>query len=247
VDLDHRCRLRRRARDRLRLLVVVAQDERGHLVPHLREDRVPLLAGQVALGDDRVEQDLDVHLVVGAVDAGRVVDRVHVDPATAAGVGDPCALRKAEVPALADDAAAQLLGVDSDRVVRAIADLRVPFLPRLHIGADPAVPEQVDRSTKQRMDQLGGRQRRCLDAERRAGLGGEWDRLGATWEDAAPGRDQRCVVVRPGGGRQLEETPTLLEARRRIRIRVEEDIAMVERTDQLDVTGEQHPVPEHVA
>ena len=198
VHLDHRRRLRRRARDRLRLLVVVAQDESGHLVPHLGEDRVALLAGQVALGDDRVEQDLDVHLVVGAVDAGRVVDRVHVDPAAAARVGDSCALREAEVPALADDAAAQLLGVDPDCVVRAVAHLRVPFLLRLHIGADAAVPEQVDRSAKQRVDQLGGRQRLRLDAERRAGFGGERDRLGAPREDAAAGRDQRRVVVRPG-------------------------------------------------
>ena len=78
VHLDHRRRLGRRARDGLRLLVVVAQHERGDLVGHLGEERVALLPGQVAVGDDRVEQDLDVDLVVGAVDAGRVVDRVGV-------------------------------------------------------------------------------------------------------------------------------------------------------------------------
>ena len=94
--------------------------------------------------------------MVGAVDAGRVVDRVHVDPAAAAREGDPGALREAEVAALADDAAAQLLGVDPDGVVRAVADLGVPFVLRLHVGADAAVPEQVDRRAEQRVDQLVG-------------------------------------------------------------------------------------------
>ena len=46
--------------------------------------------------------------MVGAVDAGRVVDRVGVDPAAAERVLDPRALREAEVAALADDAAAEL-------------------------------------------------------------------------------------------------------------------------------------------
>ena len=247
VHLDHRRRLRRRARDGLGLLVVVAQDERRDLVAHLGEDRVPLLPGQVAVGDDRVEQDLDVDLVVGAVDAGRVVDRVHVDPAAAARVGDPCALREAEVPALADDAAAQLLGVDPDGVVRAVADLGVPLLLRLHVGADAAVPEQVDRSVEQGVDELARSQRLGLDAERRPRFGRERDRLRRPREDAAAGRDQRRVVVRPGRARQLEEPLALGEARRRIRIRVEEDVPVVERADQLDVTGEQHAVAEHVA
>ena len=157
MHFDHRSRLRRRARDRLRLLVVVAQHERGNLVRHLGEDRIPLLPGQVAVGDDRVEQDLDVDLVVGAVDAGRVVDRVHVDPAAAARKGDPRALRDTEVPSLADDAAAQLLGVNPNCIVRAVTHLGMPFGLRLHVGADAAVPEQVDRGTEQGVDQLARR------------------------------------------------------------------------------------------
>ena len=92
----HRRRLGRGVRQRLRLVVVVAQHERRHLVGHLHEQLVPLLLGQVAVGDDRVE-DLDVDLVVGAIDARRVVDRVHEDAAPAERVGDPCALREAEV------------------------------------------------------------------------------------------------------------------------------------------------------
>ncbi len=110
VHLDHRRCLRRRGADRPRLLVVVAQHELADLVGHLGEQRVALLHRHVAVGRDRVEQDLDVHLVVGAVDAGRVVDRVGVDPAAAERVLDAAALREAEVAALADDAARSSLG-----------------------------------------------------------------------------------------------------------------------------------------
>ena len=60
------------------------------------------------VGHDRVEQDLDVDLVVGAVDAAGVVDRVGVDAAAAERELDPPALGEAEVAALADDPAAQL-------------------------------------------------------------------------------------------------------------------------------------------
>ncbi len=111
----------------------------------------------------------------------------------------------------------------------------------------PAVPEQVDRSVEQGVDELARSQRLGLDTERRPRLGRERDRLRRPREDAAAGRDQRRVVVRPGGARQLEEPLALGEARRRVRIRIEEDVPVVERADQLDVTGEQHAVAEHVA
>ena len=102
VHLRHRGGLRRGARERLRLVVVVTQNECRHLVGHLGQELVSLLPRQVAVGDDRVEQDLDVDLVVGAVDARRVVDRVHEDAAAAERVRDPRALGEAEVAALAD-------------------------------------------------------------------------------------------------------------------------------------------------
>ena len=62
-----------------------------------------------------------------------------------------------------------------------------------------------------------------------------------------PGEISAGVVVGPGRARQLEEPLALGEARRRVRIRIEEDVPVVERADQLDVTGEQHAVAEHVA
>ena len=72
-----------------------------------------------------VEQDLDVHLVVGGVDARAVVDRVGVDAAAGERVLDPAVLGEPEVAALADDSAAQLGAVDAHRVVRLVADVGV--------------------------------------------------------------------------------------------------------------------------
>ena len=76
-------------RKRLRLEVVVAQDQRGDVVGHLGEQRVALLLGQLAVGDRQAEQDLDVDLVIGGVDAGGVVDRIGVDAAAGQRVLDP--------------------------------------------------------------------------------------------------------------------------------------------------------------
>ena len=62
-----------------------SQHERGDLVGHLAEQCVALLARRARRRARRVEQDLDVDLVVRGVDAGGVVDRVGVDaPAGAA-------------------------------------------------------------------------------------------------------------------------------------------------------------------
>ena len=80
---------------------------------------------QLAGVDDAVEQDLDVDLVVAAVDAGRVVDGVGVDEPAGEGVLDPPELGEPEVAALADHAAAQVAAVDAHAVVGAVADVGV--------------------------------------------------------------------------------------------------------------------------
>ena len=90
-----------------------------------------------------VQRDLDVDLVVRAIDAGRIVDEVGVDPAAMLAELDPRGLGDAEIGALADRLDLEVRGVDADRVVAGIADLLLAFGARLHIGADAAEPEQV--------------------------------------------------------------------------------------------------------
>ncbi len=83
----------------------------------------------------------------------------------------------AEVAALADDAAAQFGTVDAHRVVGAVADFRVRLVGGFHVGADAAVPEQVDRQPEDRADDVVRRGRRQVDAEQGARLGRQRHRL----------------------------------------------------------------------
>ena len=90
------------------LLVVVGQHQRADLVGHLVQQRVAVRLGQRAVADFPIEQDLDVHLVVRGVHAGRVVDEVGVHQAAGQRVLDPRLLGQAQVAALADDLGPQL-------------------------------------------------------------------------------------------------------------------------------------------
>ena len=73
------------------------------------------------------------------------------------------------------------------------------------------------------------------------------DRLGGAGVDAAAGREQFLVVVGPAGARQVEQTAALGVGDGRVRLRVDEDVPVVEGGDQADVLREQHAVAEHVA
>ncbi len=200
-------------RQHLRLEVVVAQHQRGDVVGHLREQRVALLLGELAVADRQAEQDLDVDLVIGRVDAGRVVDRVGVDAPARARVLDAAELRAAEVAAFDDDLAAQLAAVDAQRVVGAVADLRVRLARRLHVRADAAVVEQVDRRLQDRVDELGRRQRVGVTIASAALTSGviAIDLALRGWTPP-PGEMQLRVVVGPRRARQLEQALALGEA-----------------------------------
>jgi hypothetical protein len=77
---------RRRFGDRqgLALHVVAAKHEVCDLAGHLREQAVARLAPEPARPHRAAQQDLDVDLDVGAVDAARVVDEVGVERPPAA-------------------------------------------------------------------------------------------------------------------------------------------------------------------
>jgi hypothetical protein len=77
----------------------------GDLVGHLRQEGV---TARHAIA----QEDLDVDLVVGGVDAGRVVDEVGVDAPPARANSIRPALGQAEVAALADHLGPQVRAVD---------------------------------------------------------------------------------------------------------------------------------------
>ena len=195
--LDQLRRYLRRHRQALRLERIVAQHQRGDLVGHLGKLPVSLLEREFALAHRRVEQDLDVDLVVRAVHAGRIVDGVGIDAPARERELDAPELGKSEVAAFGDHLAAQLAAVYAQGVVGAVAHLRVAFAARLDVGAYAAVVEQVDRRLENRAYQLARRQRPRLDAEDALRFTGKRDRLGAARPDAAaPGNELR-LVIRP--------------------------------------------------
>ena len=116
-----------------------------------------------------------------------------------------------------------------------------------HVGADAAVVEQVDRRLEDGADEFVGRECFLLDSKDPLRFDRYWDGFRAAREDAAAPGDELRVVVGPGGARQLEEALAFAMAFLGVGRGVEEDVAVVERRHELDVTREQHAVAEHVA
>ena len=88
--------------------------------------------------------------MVGTVDTSRVVDRVGEDPPAIGCELDASTLGEPEVAALTDHLAAQVAAIDSNQVVGLVSRDRMRFLGRLDVGADSAVPQQVDRGLENR-------------------------------------------------------------------------------------------------
>jgi hypothetical protein len=193
------------------------------------------------------QKDLEVDLVVRAVDARRVVDEVGVDASAPGRVLDPRAAREAEVAALPHDAAAQLAGVDPDRVGRPVVRVPVALHGRLDHRADTAVPQQVDLSAQHRADDLVRRQSLVGEPEQLTGLGRQLDPLGVARVDAAAFGEHLARVVVPRGARRLEQPLPFLERARSIGVRVDEDMPVVVGGEQPDLVRQQHAVAEHVA
>src|SRR6185312_1526629 len=119
------------------------QHEGGDLPGHAGQELITLRHGQLARGDERIQQDLDVDLDVRGVDARGVVDEVGVEATAGASVLDAAALGQSEVAAFADHLRPDLHPVDSHAIVGAVADIGVGLRACLDVGADPTVPEQV--------------------------------------------------------------------------------------------------------
>ena len=217
----------------------------GDLVVIQRE-HVPLLLGQLAVGDHQPEQDLEVDLAVGEVHAARVVERVGVEAAALQRVFDPSELgdpRFPPSPTTSQRSSSALTRTASLARSRVAIDLA----GRLHVRADPAVPERSTGalSTARISDSpsigavSAGSPKACLASA----LSGTSLDPRAT---RRPARAARVVVV-PRRLRQPEEALALAERGLGDGRGVQEHVAVVERGDQTDVPGEQHPVAEHVA
>ena len=252
-EVRHRAQARHRLvlhqGDGLVLPVVVPQHQVTNLLGHRGKLGVALVHRDLATAHGIVEQDLDVDLVVGGIHAGRVVDEVGVEQHALLRRLDAALLRHAEVAALADDPGAHVGTVDAQAVVGAVADVGVGFAGGLDVGTDAAVEQQVHWRLQHRAQQIVGRHvlHVVRQSQRFAHLRRHRDRLERARVDAAALGDQRLVVVVPARTRHLEQALALDEGARRIRVRVEEHVAVIKRRQQAGVLGQHHAVAEHVA
>ena len=235
--------------DRQSLGGVIGEAQVRHLLGHFGEKGVSRFHILQCFGlEQDAHEDLDVDLVVGHVDAARVVDGVRVQKDAVPGEFEAGLLRKAQVAALRDDLRANLLGVHAHPVVGSVAHVLMLFGRGLHVRADAAVVEQVHGGSEDGADQFLARHGvRGFEAECFSHLCGDQDGLGAAVEDAAALADERRVVVAPGRSRQAEHAVALGEGRRRFRRGIDEDVSVVERGHELRDLAHQHAVAEDVA
>ena len=226
--------------------VVVRQHPISNIIGEGQEHSLAILGGEGTLVEQGAQEQLDVDLVVGAVHTCRVVDGVGVDRHTVQCRFDTSQLGHTEVAALSDDPAAHVATVDADGVIGLVPDIGVALIGGLDVGSDSSVVDEVDRGFEDLGHQFGGAALAGLESQNRGGLGAEVDRLRRPGEDSAPVGDELPVVVLPAGARQVEETFALDEAACGIRVRIEEDVSVVEGRDEPDVLAAQHSVAEYV-
>lgn len=173
------------------------QHQLGDRLGHVGQQLVALFASHVASTHQLVEQDLDIDLVVRTVHAARVVDEIGIARPAVQGVLDAPELGHAEVATLAHDAGAQFVAIDPHRIVGLVTDIGMALGAALDIGADATVPQQIDRSLEQRVNELGRGQLIGVDREARLHLRGDEDTFGRARKHPAPGGDQAGIVVGP--------------------------------------------------
>ena len=207
----------------------------------------PILRREGARLHQRCEQNLEIHLVVREIHARGIVDCIRIQPNAHARCLDPCGLGQSEIAALADDARPQRIRIDAYGFVGPVPDVGVSLLARLHIGPDPSVPQQVDRGSQDRTHQLGACHLGLLDTQTLARLRRENDSFGRTGPHTAPFREQRGVVVGPAGTRQIEEPLAFLPGTPGIRIGIDEDVPVIEGSDEPGLLHQDQTVSEYVA
>ena len=148
---------------------------------------------------------------------------------------DPRLLRQSQIAAFADHPGAHVGRIDAQRVVAPVIGFLMGLRAGLDVGADAAVVDQVDRRLEQGADQFGRGQLLGGDVEHLADLRRKRDGFQRPRPDTTAFRDQLAVKIVPRRTRQGEEALAFTERGRRIRVRIEEDVTMIEGCDQPDL------------
>ena len=150
-------RLQLQSANRLALQIIVAQDQRGNFVGHARQEPIPVAPFDAARALLGVEQNLQIHLNVGGIDSGRIIDEIGIDAAAGLRVFDTPALGESEIATFADDFGAHFATVDPHGIIAAVADVDGGFRARFDVSADATVPQQIDLHPQDRAHYVVGR------------------------------------------------------------------------------------------
>ena len=146
-------------------------------------------------------------------------------------------LGESEIASLSHHSASQCRAVDPDGVIRLVPGIRLCLRLRLDVGADPAVPQQVNGGGEDAPDEFSRGEGIDLgrDAQTGTHLGCQRNGLSVARKNPAA-RRQRCpVVIDPGGAGQVVEALPLGKGDGGIRIGVQEDVPMIECRHETDV------------
>ena len=154
MTIQKRFRLRQFHRQRLSLLVIITQHQGGNFVGHFFQQRIALLFRHIPALDDIPQQNLDIHLVVGTIHTGRVINGIGVNPPTQLRKLNTGSVGHAQIGPFANDLCAHFIGINPQCIIGAIPDIRVAFIGMFHIGPDTAEPQQVHWHPQRRLNQL---------------------------------------------------------------------------------------------
>ena len=115
-----------------------------------------------------------------------------------------------------------------------------------HIGADAAIPQKIHRHTQDRLYHLGRCGPAFLETQHSCAFRRKLNGFAGARIHAAPWRDQRSVVVLPARSGQREHARAFGERGRRIRVGVDEDVAVIEGCQQPDTRRLQHAITEDI-
>ena len=230
------------------LVVVVLQDHGRDVISHVGEQRIALFVGEFTRLHHGVKQDFDVHLMIGCINTCGVVNRIGVEFHAVAGRLNTSALCEPQVSTFADYLDTKLVCGDANGIIRLIAHIGVRLVLGTDIGADAAIPQEIDRSAKNGANQLVRSETFNSDIQTQgfAHGGGDLDTLGRAREDSPTFGNQLWVVVGPRGSGLGEKSRSLGE-RGCSRVRIDEYVPVIEGSDKSDLLTEEHPIPENVA
>ena len=146
---------------------------------------------------DVVQQNLDIHFVVGTVDTTGVVDKIRIAQTAIERIFDPAQLGHPQIATLADDFRPYIATIHPQRVIGLVTYIGVLFLAGLDIGTDTTVPDQIDRRLEQCGNQLGGCHGIDAQIEPFLHLRRQADRFCRAQENSTTGRNQFLLVIRP--------------------------------------------------